>query len=112
MPSFFPLIPLLFIILRPAASFSTKISNKMAKKRGGIMSILSPAKTLDLSPTDGRLSHQWTVPDCNSDKTRQIAELMKSRSQGELKTLLGISANLAKTANEVRYHPALSCGSD
>jgi uncharacterized protein len=72
----------------------------MAKKKNGIMMILSPAKTLDLSPLDPVLLGDLapTEPDCNPAGSRQVAHAMKSRSEGELQSLLGLSKNLAKTA--------------
>jgi len=89
-----------------------------------IMMILSPAKTLDLTPlnapkeTNNNDLHehddgddgdgdkrttplQWTDPSCNTVKTNTIAEAMKHRTQSkELESLLGISSNIAKTALE------------
>ena len=59
--------------------------------------ILSPAKTLDLSPYAGNFVA--TEPDCNAEYTMQIARAMKQRNQGELGKLLGVSANLVKTAS-------------
>ena len=66
----------------------------------GILMILSPAKTLDLSPCNVD-ANKTTIPDCDEDKTRQIIEEMKKRKEGELGKLLGVSANLARTAHEV-----------
>lgn len=65
---------------------------------GGIMMILSPAKTLDLSPCSNRLATMWTEPECDVSKTNEIASEMKHRKQKDLQKLLGISANLAETA--------------
>lgn len=65
--------------------------------------ILSPAKTLDLSPCD-RLSGDWTTPECDEAKTKKIASIVKKQKAKELEKLLGISANLAKTAHEVGVH--------
>lgn len=69
----------------------------------GILMILSPAKTLDLSPCD-RLSGDWTTPECDEAKTKKIASIVKKQKAKELEKLLGISANLAKTAHEVGVH--------
>jgi hypothetical protein len=63
------------------------------------MMILSPAKTLNLSP----LEHSpatTTIPHCNVEKTKEIMQAIKQRTQAELGRLLGISANLAQTAHE------------
>jgi uncharacterized protein len=87
----------------------------------GIKMILSPAKTLDLSPPwpkpnnnvdnvdedaedDTYCNHcmlqsRTTRPDCNIEKTRLIAMAMKRYQQSsELAKLLGVSANIATTA--------------
>jgi len=77
----------------------------------GIMMILSPAKTLDVTPlavddkNDDYIpnSSLWTVPSCNMDKTRQVVQAMKKRSQSELAKLLSISSNLASKSHEVTY---------
>lgn len=63
------------------------------------MMILSPAKTLNLSP----LEHSpatTTIPHCNVEKTKEIMQAIKQRTHAELGRLLGISANLAQTAHE------------
>jgi uncharacterized protein len=85
---------------------------------GMIKMILSPAKTLDLSPwpksknedsdddddetqykNHGLLIGHTTRPDCSIEKTRSIANAMKKyKTPSELAKLLGISANLATTA--------------
>jgi len=62
--------------------------------------ILSPAKTLDLSPCDFEAT-TTTCPDCDVAKTKQVIEAMKKRKEVELGKLLGVSANLAKTAHGV-----------
>jgi hypothetical protein len=79
----------------------------------GIMMILSPAKTLDLSawqPIGGSLVP--TVADCSPSQTLEVAKAMKGRKESELGKLLGISANLAKTTSEggahFRFHVRLS----
>lgn len=64
--------------------------------------IISPAKTLDLSSCDQRLCGDWTFPDCDEAKTKQVAAVLKNRTPKELASLLNISQNLAKTAHEVR----------
>jgi cytoplasmic iron level regulating protein YaaA (DUF328/UPF0246 family) len=71
------------------------------------MMILSPAKTLNLSP----LEHSpatTTIPHCNVGKTKEIMQAIKQRTQAELGRLLGISANLAQTAHEVSSENILS----
>ena len=63
----------------------------------GVMMILSPAKTLDVSPYQSKLP--TTIPDCHTAQTQQIVKAMKARNEKELTKLLGISANLGKTAS-------------
>lgn len=78
----------------------TKVS-AVSKGIRGVMMILSPAKTLDLSPMDhARLKAlpATTLPDCSPERTLEIAEAMKRRNQDQLGKLLGISKNLSKTA--------------
>ena len=64
--------------------------------------ILSPAKTLDLSSCHQRLCGDWTFPDCDEAKTKQLVAALKNRTPKELASLLNVSQNLAKTAHEVR----------
>ena len=80
----------------------TKVQQKLPLE--GIMMILSPAKTLDLSPypapsggPTGALPTR-TQPQCNAVQTLEIATIMKSRT--DLVKLLGVSANVGKTAQE------------
>lgn len=83
---------------------SSSIKNKAAKAQSssassndaGILMILSPAKTLDLSPWQQGAT--TTTPQCNAAKTREIAQIMKKRK--DLVKLLGVSANVGKTAQE------------
>ena len=81
------------------------------------MMILSPAKTLDLKPLiesdfvdnghDG--IPNLTVPSCDPMKTREVSDAMKRRSEKDLKDLLGLSANLGKTAHKVGVLPPKLC---
>ena len=57
------------------------------------MMILSPAKTLDLSPMEDSPT-TTTIPDCNAEKTKEIMQAMKKRTQGELGKLLGYISKL------------------
>jgi len=98
---------LLAIILRHsfvvrALSTAMPSKRKTADSSSGILMILSPAKTLDLSPCDRRLFGDWTPPDCDAAKTKEVATILKKNKASDLAKLLGISANLAKTAHEVR----------
>jgi cytoplasmic iron level regulating protein YaaA (DUF328/UPF0246 family) len=76
------------------------VSTKTASLRG-IMMILSPAKTLDLSAWQSVGNLTPTSPDCSPSQTLQVAKAMKARKESELGKLLGISSNLAKTASQV-----------
>ena len=85
-----------------------KVSGSSAAKRG-VMAILSPAKTLDLSPIDEEgISLEWTYPDVDADKTKTIAKILKSKEQSQLAKLLNISTKLAATAHrywsDFQYH--------
>lgn len=80
-----------------------KEDNDISSK--GIMMILSPAKTLDLNPLPDESdlipdSSAFTIPSCDPDRTKKVAQAMKKRSQSELGKLLSISANLAKASHQ------------
>lgn len=88
----------------------------------GVIMVLSPAKTLDLTPivdrdfidevdaaaildlaslaASGEASGQCD-PLCDRDKTEMICQVMKSKSEGELKKMLNLSPALAKIAHQV-----------
>ena len=85
------------------AKKSTKSSSDAAASSGGVMMILSPAKTLDLSPFEAPSDDAFpalSTPDCDTAKTKVVAEAMKARSKKELEKLLGISANLAEKSHQ------------
>ena len=69
----------------------------------GIMMILSPAKTLDLSPFHLDSSLPICEPHCDLAKTRMVAGVLKEKKAKDLAKLLGISAKLADTAQKVIY---------
>jgi len=71
-------------------------TKNLANKRG-VMMILSPAKTLDLSPFTTSLS---TEPSCDQVKTDIIANAMKSKTGEKLSSLLGLSAKLTKSVKK------------
>ena len=86
--------------------------------RGGITMVISPAKTLDLKKISERSdemeldydtiatlsaaasAHSTKSMLCDQDKTRTIVNILKKKSEAELKTLLSLSPSLAKTAHE------------
>ena len=86
------------IIIIPGTDF---VRFAMPPATNGIMMLLSPAKTLDLSATNKSAEH-WTRPDCSQEKTKGLAALLKKKKEGELAKLLNLSATLARTAHEVR----------
>lgn len=72
--------------------------------------VISPAKTLDLQPLTERVleevdhgtiaaisSAKYTSL-CDEDKTNTIVQIMKKKSEAELKSLLSLSPSLTKTA--------------
>jgi len=72
-----------------------------ATSRRGIFMILSPAKTLDLSElvlVD--LPPSSSLPSCDIHKTRQLAEILKSKSKKQLKDLLKVSDNISCTVKD------------
>jgi cytoplasmic iron level regulating protein YaaA (DUF328/UPF0246 family) len=73
----------------------------MSKKKG-LMAILSPAKTLDLSPLSPTVTAKMlpSVPNCDPKLTLQVARAMKERTRSELKRLLGVSEDIAIKAHE------------
>ena len=75
--------------------------------------VISPAKTLDLKKISERSDEMELDYDaiatmsahaksllCDQDKTCTIVNIMKKKSEAELKTLLSLSPSLAKTAHE------------
>ena len=81
----------------------------------GISMILSPAKTLDLTPISERafadsdlnadviekLSNEYALPLCDEAKTVCVVGAMKKKSEAELKALLKLSPALARSSHEV-----------
>lgn len=83
----------------------TPVSASSAAKKAtkGLVMLLSPAKTLDQSPLDPSLASSLpstSVPDCDPQKTKEIVQAMKKRSQKELGKLLGISDSLSATVHK------------
>jgi hypothetical protein len=84
----------------------------------GISMILSPAKTLDLTPLSdrkfdyqdvnadviGKLSDVHSLSACDKTKTDMIVNVMKKKNEGELKSLLKLSPALANASHEVSEH--------
>ena len=81
----------------------------------GIAMILSPAKTLDLTPLTERsftdpavnadeideLSTEYALQLCDGSKTDCVVKTMKKKSESDLKSLLKLSPALAKSSHEV-----------
>lgn len=78
-------------------------ATKIASNRG-IFMILSPAKTLDLSPLSSTISEQiadyLSPPECDVEKTRILVDIMKSKSQKQLKDMLKVSDNISATVKD------------
>lgn len=101
------LLPLLVLFsisrfLLPAAAFTMAAFTALKANRG-IMMILSPAKTLDLSKFVDKPENipTLTYPSCDTNKTKLLAGILKSKSQKELKTLLKVSDKIATKVKEV-----------
>ena len=74
--------------------------------------VISPAKTLDLSPLSERelemvdhetitaISSAKDTSLCDRDKTNEIVNIMKKKSEAELKSLLSLSPALAKVSHQ------------
>lgn len=80
---------------RKASGGNTSQNNKAE-----FLMILSPAKTLNLSPLEKDQPIPWTSPKCSDEKTQEIMKAMKEHAKDatKLSKLLGISAKLAGTA--------------
>lgn len=88
-------------ITRRGVTFCCVLPCNMAiEKNKGILMILSPAKTLNLLPTD-KLQEYWTWPDCDLEKTKEVIKVMKQRKKEDLATVLSLSTALSHTAHEV-----------
>lgn len=77
-----------------------------ATSRRGIFMILSPAKTLDLSELVLVQPSCSSLPSCDIIKTRQLADILKSKSKKELKDLLKVSDNISSTVKD--YYDAFA----
>ena len=62
--------------------------------------ILSPAKTMNVTPMTRNEPIPWTKPSCNLSKTQSLVTTMKQHSQSSLQKLLHISETLAITAKQ------------
>uniref|UniRef100_A0A7S3PX88 Uncharacterized protein n=1 Tax=Chaetoceros debilis TaxID=122233 RepID=A0A7S3PX88_9STRA len=104
--------------LLPAAAITMSTSTALKANRG-IMMILSPAKTLDLNKFVGIPENalKLTYPSCDTEKTKLLAGILKSKSQKELKTLLKISDKIATKVKEyfdeykLDVHDRMECDS-
>ncbi|KAL7527082.1 hypothetical protein ACHAWF_002031, partial [Thalassiosira exigua] len=109
---------------RPSAAIVMSAPSLAAPSSGGkrgIVMVLSPAKTLDLRPLESRdyMHHDPLAAAakirvlnassndgssgsgcCDWNRTKVVATEMKSKSESELKKLLGLSASLGKVALE------------
>ena len=84
-----------FDIISSLAMSTTKMTGNAASRRG-IFMILSPAKTLDLSPIPLEdVESTFTLPGCDTIKTLKLAQIMKSKSKKQLKDLLKVSDKIS-----------------
>jgi uncharacterized protein len=63
-----------------------------------MITLISPAKTLDLSTTDVQI---FSTPDFQKE-TKELVSIMKKKSVEDIKKLMGVSENIAEL-NEKRY---------
>ena len=114
-PTFIPFVGLL------CTTITTNALTMTTKK--GIIMVLSPAKTLNLTPLSGRdflhhlneetisqIGDRYDSEKCDAGKTTWVSNVMKSKSEAELRSLLGLSASLSKVAhkfwNDFSHDPA------
>ena len=62
--------------------------------------ILSPAKTMNVTPMTRNQPIPWTKPSCDVSKTQELITIMKQYSPSSLQKLLHISETLAMTAKQ------------
>eukprot|EP00984_Skeletonema_dohrnii_P035308 scaffold34930_cov133-Skeletonema_dohrnii-CCMP3373.AAC.1 len=82
----------------------------------GIAMVISPAKTLDLQPLHERelemvdhetiaaISSAKHTSRCDQDKTNEIVNIMKMKSEAELKSLLSLSPSLSSKTYQYWQH--------
>lgn len=75
-------------------AMSTIQAGKAAASRRGVFMILSPAKTLDLTPIPLD-DLDTSSPGCDKSKTLQLSQIMKSKSKKQLKDLLKVSDKIS-----------------
>lgn len=80
---------------------SGKRTKRTKEGRMGLMMIFSPAKSLDLSPME-QTKLKWTSPSCNPTKTREVATIVKDKTEGQILSLMKVSKGVASTAFQVR----------
>jgi len=85
--------------VHPLALKSISVS-EMKLQKEGLMMILSPAKTMDLSPFQNEYGLALSSPECDLSLTKEISAIMSGCSETELKKLLSVSANIAAKAHE------------
>jgi len=80
---------------------TTKVSSADSRPpRSGILMVLSPAKTLDLSEELPLENLPLTQPDCSPAQTSEVATALKKLSTADLTQKLKVSAKLGQTASE------------
>lgn len=66
----------------------------------GMILILSPAKTLNFTKVASAIIPRCSEPVCSLEKTKVLADILKAKTKGELKTLMGVSDKIATTVCE------------
>lgn len=69
----------------------------------GMILILSPAKTLNFAKVSSALLPRCSEPVCSLEKTKILADILKGKTKGELKALMGISDKIGATVFEVSF---------
>jgi cytoplasmic iron level regulating protein YaaA (DUF328/UPF0246 family) len=78
-----------------------------------LIAILSPAKTLDLSPLQNDTPCAWTEPECDPERRQQVIDAMSqhaTKPAHHLRKILNVSQSLAENAQ--RYWMSLAAAND
>jgi uncharacterized protein len=89
--------------VKRSSATSTVLKSSINVPREGLLMIISPAKTFNLSPVDRAFESDYLVytqPDCCIVKTIAIARSMKRMSKAELSKVLKLSPSLTATTKE------------
>ena len=86
------------------SSTTHSIHSQNSASARGLMMILSPAKTLDVQNLEvsSALAPSLCSPCCDTDRTKQLVQVLKSKNQGQLKKIMKISDNISTKVKKVR----------